>query len=142
MYTSSLIRRLLTLIPFEAPDLGQPPFILLGRLLAKVREEHMVVLAPVWETQAWWPLIRWSPNRHCCFQSTQHSGPTKVLSSKQKVKSFFELLFNKKVLHLISSQTNIYAQQRILIKTDPAFLHVKNFHKSLTLFLVIFTFIF
>lgn len=50
----------------------------------------------------------------------QHSGPTKVLSSKQNVKSFFELLFNKKVLHLICSQTNIYAQQRILIKPDPA----------------------
>src|SRR3984957_19245875 len=50
----------------------------------------------------------------------QHSGPTKVLSSKQNVKSFWELLFNKKVLHLICSQTNIYAHQRILIKPDPA----------------------
>jgi len=42
---------------------------------------------------------------------TELSGATKVLSSQQNVKSFFELLFNKKVLHIICSQTNIYAEQ-------------------------------
>lgn len=51
---------------------------------------------------------------------TESSGPTKVLSPQQNVKSFFELLFNKKVLHIICSQTNIYAEQRIRIKPDPA----------------------
>ena len=41
------------------------------------------------------------------------SGPTKILSSRQNVKSFFELLWNKKVLHLVCSQTNIYAEHSV-----------------------------
>jgi hypothetical protein len=51
---------------------------------------------------------------------THTSGPTHVLRAQQKVKSFFELLFSKKVLHLIVSQTNLYAQQRVLAEPDPA----------------------
>ena len=50
----------------------------------------------------------------------QQSGPIKVLSSQQTVKSFFDLMFSKKVLHLICSQTNIYADQRMLLKPDPS----------------------
>ena len=36
-----------------------PPFILLGRLLAKVRREkaRVVLVAPVWVNQPWWPLL-------------------------------------------------------------------------------------
>jgi hypothetical protein len=50
---------------------------------------------------------------------TQPSGPTHVLTAQQSVKSFFELVFSKKVLHLIVSQTNLYAQQRIITEPDP-----------------------
>src|SRR5258708_9026709 len=51
---------------------------------------------------------------------TQLSGATKILSSKQTVKSFFDLMFSKKILELICTQSNIYDQQRILLKPDPA----------------------
>ena len=50
----------------------------------------------------------------------QKSGPIKVLSSQQTVKRFFDFMFSKKVLHLICSQTNIYAAQRMLLKPDPS----------------------
>ena len=36
-----------------------PPFILLGRLLAKIRREEatVIVIAPVWKGQPWWPWL-------------------------------------------------------------------------------------
>lgn len=38
---------------------ANPPFIMIGRLLQKVRREQasLVVVVPFWETQAWWPLF-------------------------------------------------------------------------------------
>ena len=40
---------------------ANPPFVTIGRLLSKIRREKarkVVVLAPVWANQAWWPLLR------------------------------------------------------------------------------------
>jgi hypothetical protein len=52
--------------------------------------------------------LKWSKQRSqvTVADFIQASGPTKVLSSQQNVKSFFELMFSKKVLYLICSQTN------------------------------------
>jgi hypothetical protein len=49
----------------------------------------------------------------------QRAGPKKTLPSRQGVKNFFELIFNKKVFYHICKQTNIYATQRMLLKPDP-----------------------
>jgi hypothetical protein len=66
--------------------------------------------------------MKWSKQRAQInvAKFTQSSGPTKILSSQHTVKSFFDLMFSKKILELICTQTNIYAQQRILLKPDPA----------------------
>ena len=40
---------------------ANPPYIMIGRLLAKIRREratNVVVLAPFWESAPWWPLLR------------------------------------------------------------------------------------
>jgi len=47
------------------------------------------------------------------------SGPTKTLPSSQGVKNFFELMFTKKVWNHLCKQTNIYAEQQILLNPDP-----------------------
>lgn len=38
---------------------ANPPFILIGRILTKVRKEQatMVIVVPVWPTQYWWPTL-------------------------------------------------------------------------------------
>jgi len=50
---------------------------------------------------------------------TQPSGPTKTLPSRQDVKNFFELMFDKKVWYHLCKQTNLYAKQRIALNPDP-----------------------
>ena len=50
---------------------------------------------------------------------TQPSGPTKTLPSRQDVKNFFELMFDKKVWYHLCKQTNIYAKQRIALNPNP-----------------------
>ena len=46
-------------IPHNMQVFANPPFILLARLLAKIHREEaeLVVLAPVWTSQPWWPLL-------------------------------------------------------------------------------------
>ena len=72
--------------------------------------------------------MKWSKQRAQInvAKFTQLSGATKILSSQLTVKSFFDLMFSKKILELICSQTNIYAQQRILLKPDPAWKPLLN----------------
>jgi hypothetical protein len=48
----------------------------------------------------------------------QPSGPTKTLADSKGVKHFFELMFSQKILMMICKQTNLYAEQRMLIKPD------------------------
>jgi hypothetical protein len=66
--------------------------------------------------------LKWSQRRVRVkvAEFNQESGPTKVLSSQQTVKSFFDLMFSKKIINLICTQTNIYAEQQILAKPDPS----------------------
>ena len=47
------------------------------------------------------------------------SGPTKALTASKKVQNFFDLIFSKKIWFHICKQTNLYAQQRILMTPDP-----------------------
>jgi hypothetical protein len=46
-------------------------------------------------------------------------GSTKNLPPSAGVKSFFDLVFSRKVWVLLQKQTNLYAAQQILIKPDP-----------------------
>jgi hypothetical protein len=47
------------------------------------------------------------------------SGPSKNLPSRQNVKNFFELMFDKKIWNHVVTQTNLYAKQQIQLKPDP-----------------------
>lgn len=47
------------------------------------------------------------------------SGPTSHLPSTRGVKSFFELMFSKKVWSLLQRETNLYAEQQRQTKPDP-----------------------
>ena len=46
-------------IPSSRRVFANPPFILIPRLLAKVKREkaQLVLLAPVWRSQPWWPVL-------------------------------------------------------------------------------------
>ena len=56
LYVDAFSRR----IPPDLQVFANPPFILLPRLLSKIRRERtprVILLAPVWPSQPWWPTL-------------------------------------------------------------------------------------